>query len=132
MKYLPILKYALLAISMVAVVVGMSEINLDAMLMWSFGMIVLTIILVLTMPLIGVFQNPQSAKGSLIGLSLVAILFVISYMLATEDPITTAGGKIIDNKGELLYSDTALWATYITFVTAAISIVASEVYNLFK
>lgn len=132
MKYLSIIKYALLLLSLVVVVVGVAGISLDAMLMWAGVMLVLTIAMALIMPLFGVFENPQSAKGSLIGLGLIALLFVVSYLLSTADPITMAGGEVFDSKGALLYADTALWSTYISFGVAAISIVGSEVYNLFK
>lgn len=139
MKYLSIIKYVLLIVSAILVIAGAvtfvdgeENTTLNLMLVWSFVMIVLTIALTVIMPLITVFQNPKSAVRSLIGLGLIVVVFLVSYALATDDPITLANGKVIDDSFELKFSDTALWATYIAFVGVILSILYGELYKVFK
>lgn len=139
MKYLSIIKYVLLIVSAILVIAGAvtfvdgeENTTLNLMLVWSFVMIVLTIALTVIMPLITVFQNPKSAVRSLIGLGLIVVVFLISYALATDDPITLASGKVIDDSFELKFSDTALWATYIAFAGVILSILYGELYKVFK
>lgn len=139
MKYLSIIKYVLLIVSAILVIAGAvtfvdgeENTTLNLMLVWSFVMIVLTIALTVIMPLITVFQNPKSAVRSLIGLGLIVVVFLVSYALATDDPITLANGNVIDNSFELKFSDTALWATYIAFAGVILSILYGELYKVFK
>lgn len=139
MKYLSIIKYVLLIVSAVLVIAGAvtfvegeENATLNLMLGWSFAMIVLTIALTVIMPLIAVFQNPKSAVRSLIGLGIIVVVFLISYALATDDPITLANGNVIDDTFELKFSDTALWATYIAFAGVILSILYGELYKVFK
>lgn len=136
MKYLPIIKYALLIVSAILLVLGMVQgegsAALDVMLVWSFAMVILTIALTIIMPLIAVFQNPKSAVRSLIGLGILVVVFLISYALATDDPIRLASGKVMDDTFDLKFSDTALWMTYITFAGVVLSILFGELYKVFK
>ncbi len=136
MKYLPIIKYVLLIVSAVLLAFGMVQgegsVALDVMLVWSLVMVLLTIALTVIMPLVAVFQNPKSAVRSLIGLGILVVVFLISYALATDDPIRLASGKIMDDSFELKFSDTSLWMTYITFAGVILSILYGELYKVFK
>ncbi|MDE5944206.1 MAG: hypothetical protein K2G93_01295 [Rikenella sp.] len=136
MKYLPIIKYALLIVSAILLVLGMVQgegsAMLDVMLVWSFAMVILTIALTVVMPLVAVFQNPKSAVRSLIGLGILVVVFLVSYALATDEPIRLASGKMMDDTFDLKFSDTALWMTYITFAGVILSILFGELYKVFK
>lgn len=142
MKYLPYVKYVLLLLCVIAFIAGVASWDstddravtggLDFLFGVSIALIVLSICSVVFMPLIGVFQNPKSAKGSLVGLLLVAAIFAVSYVMASADPITLASGKIIDNVGELKFADTSLYAMYFSFAGVILSIVGSELYKIFK
>ncbi|WP_274956927.1 hypothetical protein [Millionella massiliensis] len=140
MKYLSIIKYALLIVSTVLVIIGtvtfsdVAEVNsgLDTMLIWGLVMVVLAVVAVILMPLLGVVQNPKSAKRALVGLGALVVVVLVSYALATDEPIKLASGKVMDDSFDLIFSDTALWALYITFAGAIISILATEFYKVFK
>ncbi len=139
MKYLSIIKYILLIVSAIVVIAGAvtfvdgeENATLNLMLVWSFAMVILTIVLTIAMPLVAVFQNPKSAVRSLIGLGAIVVVFLVSYALATDDPITLASGSVIDNSFELKFSDTALYATYIAFAGVILSILYGELYKVFK
>ena len=84
------------------------------------------------MPLFAVFQNPKSATRSLIGLGVLVVVLLVSYALASDEPIRLASGKMMDDSFELKFSDTALYATYIAFIGVILSILFGEVYKLIK
>lgn len=139
MKYLSIIKYVLLVVSAILVIAGAvtfvdgeENTTLNLMLGWSFAMILLTIALTIIMPLVAVFQNPKSAVRSLIGLGVIVVVFLVSYALASDEPIKLANGNIIDNSFELKFSDMALYATYIAFAGVILSILYGELYKVFK
>ncbi len=132
MKYLSIIKYILLIVSAILVIAGAVTGKVDLMLGWSFAMILLTIALTIIMPLVAVFQNPKSATRSLIGLGVIVVVFLVSYALASDEPIKLASGKVMDNSFELKFSDTALYATYIAFAGVVLSILYGELYKVFK
>ena len=132
MKYLSIIKYVLLIVSAILVIAGAVTGKVDLMLGWSFAMILLTIALTIIMPLVAVFQNPKSATRSLIGLDVIVVVFLVSYALASDEPIKLASGKVMDNSFELKFSDTALYATYIAFAGVVLSILYGELYKVFK
>lgn len=140
MKYLSIIKYILLLISAAVVLVvavtfvddGNESIPLNLMLGWAGLMVLLTIALTIVMPIRGVLQNPKSAIGGLIGLGLIAVVILISYVMASDEPITLASKKIIEDSFTLKFADTALYATYIVFGGVIASLVFGELYKAFK
>lgn len=132
MKYLSIIKYALLLVGVIVGILGMTEVSVDTMLYWAYALIILTIVLTVALPLIGIAQNPKSAKKSLLGLALLVVVFGLAYAMSDATPITLAGGSVIDSEFALKFADTGLWATYFMFGGVIISIVGSEVYKLLK
>lgn len=140
MKYLSIIQYVLLIVSTALVVIGTftysdtSETNtgLDAMLVWGVVMVVLAVVAVVVMPLLSVVQNPKSAKRSMVGLGALVVVVLVSYLLATDEPIKLATGKVMDDSFDLKFSDTALWSLYIMSAGVVLSIVITEFYKIFK
>lgn len=136
MKYLPIVKYVLLIVSAVLLIFGMVQgkgsVALDVMLVWSLIVVLLTIAATIVMQLIAMLMNPKSAVRSLIGLGILVVVFLVSYALATDDPIKVASGKMLDDSFDLKFSDTALWMTYLTFCGVILSIIWGEIYKVIK
>lgn len=133
MKYLSILKYILLLVSVAFTAYGVaSETGLDIMLYFAYALLGLTAVLSVGMPLIGVVQNPKSAGKSLIGVLLVAVVFGLSWVAADETPIKIASGEILDNIGELRFADMALYSTYVMFAGLLCTMVVTEIYKAFK
>lgn len=136
MKYLPIIKYVLLIVSAILLILGMVQgegsVALDVMLVWSLIVVLLTIAATIIMQLIAMFMNPKSAVRSLIGLGILVVVFLISYALATDDPIRLTSGKVLDDSFDLKFSDTALWMTYLTFCGVILSILWGEIYKVIK
>lgn len=136
MKYLPIVKYVLLIVSAVLLIFGMVQgkgsVALDVMLVWSLIVVLLTIAATIVMQLIAMLMNPKSAVRSLIGLGILVVVSLVSYALATDDPIKVASGKMLDDSFDLKFSDTALWMTYLTFCGVILSIIWGEIYKVIK
>ncbi len=137
MKYLSIIRYALLIVSVVIVAVPFitqtgSTPSVDTMLSWAGGLLGLTTLLAIVLPMLNLAQNPKGAMRSLIGVAIVAIVFGVAYGLSDATPITAPGGVVYDNVLELRLSDTGLFATYFAMATAVGSIVVLEIYNMFK
>ena len=75
MKYLSIIRYAFLAISVVTVLlffVGLSDV--DLMLNWAYILLGLTIAVAILFPAANLAQNPQGAIRSLVGLAIVVVV----------------------------------------------------------
>ncbi len=134
MKAVAILKFVLLVVSTVLVLLGMfGAMEIDAMLIWAGVLLALTALLALAMPLVGIFQNPKSARRSLLGLGVLAVVLLVSYALSSDEPVRVAGGtQIFDDKAGLMVTDTALYAMYIAMFGAFGSIVFGEIYKLIK
>lgn len=142
MKFIPYIKYILLVACVIAFAAGLATYDsaqprlvtggLDFMFVFSFVLIVITIIASIVMPLVGIAQNPKSAVRSLIGLGIIVVVFLVSYLLSSDEPIALASGKMLDEPVSLKFSDMALYSTYIAFAAVILSIVVTEVYKLFK
>lgn len=133
MKYLSIIKYILLILSVIFTIYGVvSEAGLDTMLWFAYALIGLAILSSVCMPLVGIVQNPKSAAKSLVGVALVAVVFLASWALSDTTPIKVASGAMLDNPGELRFADMGLWSTYIMFAALLCTMVVTEIYKAFK
>lgn len=131
MKYLGIIKYVLIIISVAAIVVGITA-SVDIMLRWAYVLLILTIGLSVLMPLFGILKNPKSAVRGLIGLAIIVAVFLAAYAMSSAEPIPLPSGDVLDNEMALRFSDTALYATYFMFAGVILSIVGSELYKVIK
>lgn len=136
MKYLSIVRYVLIVVSVIVVLLpfitstGAVQ-DVDAMLQWTYAMIGITVASVIILPLFNLAKNPKAAVRSFVGILIVGVVFAVAYSLADSTPIEAAT-KTYDNVTELKLSDTGLYMTYVAFSVAIVSIVVTEVYNLFK
>lgn len=136
MKYLSIVRYIMLIVSVLIVAVFMSSDitngdNADPLFYWTYALFFISVGTAILLPLINLASNPQSAMRSLAGLAVVAIVVGIAYGMSDATPVVTHS-QTYDNVFELRVSDTGLYTTYITFALAVVSIVGLEVYNMFK
>lgn len=136
MKYLSIIRYILLALSVIIVVYGLSAANestgVEVMLQWTSILLYATVAAVIVFPMMVMMQNPKSALRSLFGLAILVVVALVAYSMSTADPIVTAGGAVLSNPTELLLADIGIYTTYIVFCGVIVSILCSEVYNLTK
>ncbi|MDE6183052.1 MAG: hypothetical protein K2F53_01350 [Rikenellaceae bacterium] len=137
MKYLSIIRIALIVISVLIVAIPFfsqgsePQPEVDMMRRWTYAMIGMALAAVVVLPIFNIAKNPKSAVRSLIGLAIVAVIVLIAYALSDATPVSTPSNTYV-NPTELRLSDTGLITTYIAFGIAILSIVVTEVYKLFK
>lgn len=133
MKYLSIVRYLFLAISVLAVgsyFVGVADV--DAMLYWAYVLLGLTVASVIILPLLNVISNPKGAASSLLGLVIVAAVLGVTYSMASDAPIVNSAGGFFEDSLELKLSDMGLYTTYFTMATTILIVVGGEIRNIFK
>ncbi len=132
MKYLSIIRYAFLGISVLTVLLYfLGAVDVDLMLNWAYVLLALTVVVSLVFPVVNIIQNPQGALGTLVGLAIVAVVVGISYMFSSDATIITPVNTF-DNPVSLKLSDTGLYATYITLGAAIVISIGCEIANIFK
>ena len=60
----------------------------------------------------GIKDNPKGAIKSLVALALFVGVIVVCYGMASEEPLTMADGKVIDNVTVLKLTDTLIYVMY--------------------
>ena len=136
MKYLSILRYALLIVSVAVVAIPFitmtgDQPSVDAMLNFAGILLGITTVASIILPAFNLAQNPKGAVRSLLGFAIVAVIFGIAYSMSDGTPVVTPA-ETYDNVLELRLSDTGLFATYFAMAIAIGSILVLEVYNMFK
>ncbi len=133
MKFLPILKFVLAAISVVLVLVFfLGWVDVDAMLIWNYVLLALAIALIIILPAINMIKNPKGAIGSLIGLAIIVVLSGITYAMASDTPVVNSGGGFFEDAMTLKLTDVGLYLTYISLAAAVLVAVLGEVRNALK
>ena len=102
-------------------------------LIWAVALFVIAGIATLGFSFANVFSDPKSLKSFLIILGIAVGLGLISYLMASSEPIQS----LVDiNKeaspGTMKWVGTGLNATYILAIVAFFGIIASEVLRAFK
>lgn len=100
---------------------------------WTIGVLVGAILLVIVFELVHVILNPSNAVKTVI--MLVAGIAVVGLLWALSDgtKLNIVGYEGSDNSEiPLKIADTGIYLCYVLFGAAVASIVASEVYQLFK
>jgi hypothetical protein len=140
-KVLVIGKWALIAISVVLFaifavqIVGSDgrEAQLDAcapVLDWTYLLLGIAVVVALVFPLIFLFRYPKKAIKLAISLGILALILVISYVLADSTPIvtaTSAQNMDFSDPKVLSFTDTGLIATYILLGIAIVLLAATGI-----
>lgn len=132
MKYLSIIRYVFLAISVLTVLLYFVNVSdVDLMLNWAYILLGLTIAVSILFPVANLVQNPQGALRSLVGLAIVAVVLGISYAVASDAVIVTPVNTF-DDPVSLKLSDMGLYTTYIALGVAIVASIIGEISNIFK
>lgn len=140
MKYIKFIGYALLAVSVVLIVVFLATSNFttkefplsDAILYWTYLMLGVASVTAIVLPTVNMMKSPKAMMRSLVGIGAVVIVVAICYFMADDTPIVTAAKEVMDDRTALIVSDTGLFATYFAFIAVVVAIIAGEVMNVFK
>lgn len=79
-------------------------------------------------PVLDVIKNPKGAKGALIGIGIIVVVFGLSYALGSEENPS----KIEISGGTAKLVDTGLYSFYILSFVAIAATIYSEVSKIFK
>lgn len=103
-------------------------------IIWCYFLVVFAIAAALFCAIFGMIQNPAGIKGTIISLALIIVVVGISYFYASGHTV-----NIIDlqtngffSHGETVITETSILVTYVAFVAAFLTAVATEIWGAFK
>jgi len=133
MKYLSIVRWALMLISALTIILYFAGAvtDVDMMLNWAYIVLGIAVVCVIVFPAFTLAQNPKGAVRSLIGLLILAVVLGVCYALGSDETVVTAG-EVYTNRVALKVTDMGLFATYIALFVAVASIIVCEIRNSFK
>ncbi len=129
MKYTKFISILLLIVSAVLAVVFYASDGSEAMVTtiinWALVLSAVALAGAVVMPLF--FSNGKGKKGVLVKVGFVAVLCVISILLASGDPVE--GSRIEATEAAWKYTDAGLILTGLLFLVAVLSIVFGSVIS---
>ncbi len=137
-KIFNILLSVLLVITIVllvyAIATGGSEAAISANLMWGYALFVFAIASALFCAIFGMIQNPKGIKGAILSLALIIIIVGVSYFYSAGHTINIVD---LQNNGffghtQTVITETSIIVTYVAFVAAFLTAIATEIWSVFK
>ena len=137
-KILNILLGVMMAITAVLLVYAMatggSEAAIGANLIWGYFLFVFAIAAALFCAVFGMIKNPAGIKGTILSVALILIVVGVSYFYSASHTV-----NIIDlqnngffGHGETVITETSILVTYVAFVAAFVTAIATEIWGAFK
>lgn len=131
-KILPIVLYVLLGISaLLGVLFYVGSVDAETIIYWCYVLMGLATAAAIIFPILGMVKDPKAAKGALLGVGALVLVFVISYALA-GDEMTPKYAKFISSSAESKLVSTGLITFYILALLAIVATVSSGFIKLFK
>ena len=126
--------YALLGISVLfGVLFYLGSISEGPLIYLMYALFGITAVIAIGFPVVYMILNPKTAKNTLIGLAFLAVVVLVSYLLASDKVMTIVGYTGTDNNPETLKQvGTGLYTTYILFGLAFLTILYTEISSSFK
>lgn len=137
-KIFNILLGVLLVITIVllvyAIATGGSEAAISANLMWGYALFVFALASALFCAIFGMIQNPKGIKGAILSLALIIIIVGVSYFYSAGHTINIVD---LQNNGffghtQTVITETSIIVTYVAFVAAFLTAIATEIWSVFK
>lgn len=134
MKFLSVIKYLALAVSVatVALLPIMGEPSVGIMLSWAYILLLLTVAVTILLPAINMIKDPKSGMTVLLGFLAIAAISLVCFFLAPSDALPNSAGGVFDNWAELKLVGAGLTVTYIAMAIAVVVIVFGEITKVFK
>jgi len=102
-------------------------------LVWTLILFIIAGLTTLAFSFLNVFSDPKALKGFLIVLGIAIGLGLISFLMASSEPIQSLVDLNIETTSSTMkWVGTGLNATYILAIVAFFGIIASEVLRAFK
>lgn len=137
-KIFNILLGVLLVITIVllvyAIATGGSEAAISANLMWGYALFVFAIASALFCAIFGMIQNLKGIKGAILSLALIIVIVGVSYFYSAGHTINIVD---LQNNGffghtQTVITETSIIVTYVAFVAAFLTAIATEIWSVFK
>lgn len=106
------------------------EFLLNLILNWCFLLFGIATLAAVVFPVLGMLKDFKKAKGSIIGVALLVVFFIIGFVLSTEETYTI-GESVIEGMTSK-YSEAGLITFYIMIVLAIAVIIYTEISKAFK
>ena len=104
---------------------GGSEAMVTTIINWALVLSAVALVGAVILPLF--FSNGKGKKGVLVKVGFVAVLCVISYFLASAEPVE--GSRIAASESAWKYTDAGLILTALLFAVAVLGIVLGPVFS---
>lgn len=137
-KILNILLGVLMAITVVllvyAIATGGSDASINLNIVWGYFLFVFAIAAALFCAVFGMIQNPAGIKGTILSLALIIVIVGVSYFISAGHSVSIIdlqNNGVFDH-GETVITETSILVTYVAFVAAFVTAVATEIWGAFK
>jgi len=97
-------------------------------ILFTYLLLAIAVVAAIGFPVLDLIRNPKGAKGALLGLGLLVVVFGLSYALSSD----ANPSKIELSASSVKLVDTGLFAFYILAAIAVGATVYSEVSKIFK
>lgn len=109
----------------------MSESLINIFLYLTYALAIGGLVLAVAFPVVFLVKNPAKAKGSLIGVGLVLVLFLVGYVLSGNEVLSYYPKFGVD-AGISKIIGGSLITLYVLAIGATVSAVVAEVLRFFK
>ncbi len=109
----------------------------DALLYWTYALVIATLFITLFMAGLGfvksLVSNPASALKSLIPIALFVVVFVVAWSLGSGEKMNIIGYEGNGNEGNWArFTDMMVYSIYALLVGVILTIVGSSIYTKLK
>ncbi|MFV0248456.1 MAG: hypothetical protein ACK5H1_05815 [Tenacibaculum sp.] len=108
--------------------------TVSALVNYSIILFVIAVLAALIASLLGVLKNSEALKKTLLGIVTLAVVLLISYMLASDTQVIDANNEIIAEAGSQVskYTSTAILVSLFLLLVGALFFVFDLVKSLIK
>lgn len=137
-KILNILLGVLMAVTAIlliyAIATGGSDAAIGANLIWGYFLFVFAIAAAIFCAVFGMIKNPAGIRGTILSLALILVIIGVSYFYSASHTV-----NIVDlqnngffSHGETVITETSILVTYVAFVAAFVTAIATEIWGALK
>jgi len=136
MKHISIVRYVLMAVSIVVILFGWilakdEAAGIDLLLRWLYVVMGIAVVCVIVFSVYALLQNPKSAVQSLIGLGAIVVILGITWALSSGETVVTPT-KTYTDVSMLKLADTSLYAMYVLLAGAVLAVLFGELRSFLK
>lgn len=106
--------------------------SLDNFMYWAYVLLGIAGVSAVVFGLLSTFTSPKNAIKAVVVIAIFAAIVGIAYSTASDAPMTLPGAGIEDNVTTLKWSGAGLFVAYFLFAGAIVSILFTEIVQIFK